>query len=164
MRKAHDEGRSASEVVRDFIDSYLAGQSKETRPMFLSLWKPAAAIGAASVAMMWAALAPAPSQATADLKSVFQMLDRNHDGVITVGEFMRDASDPRVEKMHHAHMNGTHAKEMGTAHTQMMEMHAKPSAQMLRSHFARMDANSNGSVTFAEFRAFHDEMKASHGH
>ena len=42
-------------------------------------------IGTASIAIMWAALAPSSTHATPDLKSVFQMLDRNHDGAITFG-------------------------------------------------------------------------------
>jgi len=163
MRKAQAEGRSASEVVRAFIDCYLAGQPKEARSMFMTLWKPAAAVGVASLALMWATVAPTPSQAAPDLKSVFQTLDRNHDGLITVDEFMRDASDPAVEKMHHAHTVHTRDRQMTAAHAQMMG-HGKASEQELRAHFAQLDANSDGSITFAEFKAFHDKIMAAHGH
>lgn len=166
MRQARAEGRSASEVVRGFIDSYLAGQPKEARSMFLTLWKPAAAIGAASLAIIWAALSPTPSQATPDLKSVFNMLDRNHDGVITIDEFVSDASDPAIEKMHHSHLrDGARAKQMGAVHVQAMQAtHAKPADQALRSHFAQLDTNTDGSVTFEEFKAYHDKMRRMHGH
>jgi hypothetical protein len=163
MNKAHSEGKSASEVIRESIDSYLASQPTEARSMLLTLWKPAAVIGAASLAFMSVALLPTPSQAQPDLKSVFHMLDRNHDGMITADEFIRDASDHEVQKMHHAHMAKGDAKQMGEMHGQMMQSaHGKPSDDSLRSHFAQLDANSDGSVTFAEFQAFHDKMKAAH--
>jgi Ca2+-binding EF-hand superfamily protein len=133
--------------------------------MFLTLWKPAAAIGAASIALVWTALSPAPTQAMPDLKSVFQMLDRNHDGVITMDEFQRDASDPAVEKMHHAHMSGADAKAMAASHDQMMSSaHSKPSEQSLKTHFTQIDANGDGSITYDEFKAFHERMRASHPH
>ena len=167
MRKAHAEGRSASEVVRSFIDSYVAGHPKEARSMLLTLWKPAAIVGAMSLTLMSVTFLPTASHAAPDLKSVFHILDRNHDGVISMSEFLRDASDPAVQKMHHEHMKDPAvAKQMGAMHEQMMKSaHGKASDQALRSHFAQMDANSDGSVTFAEFQAFHDRMKAAHsGH
>ena len=165
MDKAHGEGRSASAVIRESIHHYLVGQPKETRSMILTMLKPAAAIGAASLALMWTALAPAPTQATTNLKSAFQMLDRNRDGAITLQEFVTDSSDPAVVKMHHAHMTGAQGKQMASAHAQMMATaHAKPDEQELRSHFAQLDANSDGSISFSEFKAFHDKMKSAHGH
>ena len=165
MRKAHAEGRSASEVVRRSIDSYLAVQPKEARSMLIGLWKPVALAGAAMVAIVSAVITPAPSHAKPDLRSVFQMLDRNHDGSISLSEFVSDASDPNVEKMHHAHMKDAAAhKQMGAAHAQMMKAGGgKASATMLRSHFAQLDSNGDGSVTFSEFQAFHSKMQAEHG-
>lgn len=131
--------------------------------MLLTMWKPAALAGAAAVAFLGVALAPTPSQAHNDLRSVFQTLDRNHDGAITADEFVRDASDPEIRKMHHAHMAAGDAKQMGAMHAQMMHSaHGQSSDQMLRSHFAQLDANRDGRVTFAEFKAFHDKMKAAH--
>lgn len=165
MDKARAEGRSASEVIRESIDCYLARHPKEAGSMLLTLWKPVAAVGAASVAIMWAALSPAPSHANADLKSVFQMLDRNHDGVITIDEFLRDASDPAVERMHHAHLKQARGQgKVDAEHAQSMRsVHGKMTDQALRSHFAQLDANSDGSVTLEEFRAFHDRIGKSHG-
>lgn len=164
MDKAHAEGRSASEVIRESILSYLAGQPKETSSMLSILWKPAAVVGALSAALMSVTLLPSASHAQPDLKSVFQMLDRNHDGAITADEFVRDASDPAVQKMHHAHVAKDDAKQMGAAHAQMMQSaHGNPSDQAIRSHFAQLDANGDGSVTLGEFQAFHDKMKAAHG-
>lgn len=163
MRKAHAEGRSASEVVRMSIDSYLAVQPKEARSMFIGLWKPAALAGAAAIAIVSSAISPAPSHAKPDLRSVFQMLDRNRDGNISLSEFLRDATDPNVERMHHAHMAGEGPKGMAAAHAQMMKAGGKLSATMLRSHFAQLDSNRDGTVTFSEFLAFHSKMRAQHG-
>ena len=164
MSKARSEGKSASEVIRHSIDSYLAEQPTEARSMLLALWKPAALIGAGSLALVLASISATPSQAKPDLRSVFQMLDRNHDGAITINEFLRDASDPAIEKMHHAHLkNSAGHGAMGSMHAKMMRgAHDKGSDRMLRAHFAELDANSDGSVTFREFQAFHERMKASH--
>jgi len=157
MDKARAEGRSASEVIRQSIDSYLAEQRKEDRSMFVTLWKPAAAIGAASAAVLWAALTPSAVQAKPDLKAIFQAIDGDHNGAVSLDEFLRHSSDPAVVKAHHDHMS---AKEMA--------MHAKfhgkqPTEAMLRSHFTELDKNANGSVTFAAFKAFHDRMEGTHG-
>ena len=164
MNKARAEGMSASEVIRQSIDSYLAQQPKEARSMLFAMWKPAALIGAGSLALVLTSISATPSQAKPDLRSVFQMLDRNHDGAITINEFLRDASDPAIEKMHHAHMKaGAGNGGMTAMHGEMTRAaHDKPSDRALRAHFAELDANSDGSVTFKEFQAFHDRMKASH--
>jgi hypothetical protein len=166
MRKAHAEGRSASEVVRKLIDSYLSAHPKEARSMLIGFWKPAAVAGAAAIAIVSTAISPAPSHAKPDLRSVFQTLDRNRDGNISLSEFLRDASDPNVEKMHHAHMKGAGSNgQMTAAHAQMMKAgHGKAPGTMLRSHFAQLDANSDGSVSFGEFQAFHSKMESSHAH
>jgi predicted transcriptional regulator len=159
MEKARIEGRSASEVIRTSIDTYLAEQRKEDRSMFVTLWKPAAAIGAATIAILWTALAPTAVQARPDLKAIFQTLDGDRNGAVTLDEFLKHAADPAIAKAHHDHMSGmsegmaaTHAKFHGTQVTQ----------PMLRAHFAHLDANSDGSVTFAEFKAFHDKMEGVH--
>ena len=49
-------------------------------------------------------------------------------------------------------MAATHAKFSGKP----------PSEAMLRTHFTQLDANSDGSVTFAEFKASHDKMEGMH--
>jgi EF hand domain-containing protein len=170
MEKARIEGRSASEVIRTSIDTYLAEQRKEDRSMFVTLWKPAAAIGAATIAILWTALAPTAVQARPALKALFQTLDGDRNGAVTLDEFLKHAADPAIAKAHHDHMSGmsegmadhmsgmsegmaaTHAKFHGTQVTQ----------PMLRAHFAHLDANSDGSVTFAEFKAFHDKMEGVH--
>ena len=163
MEKAHAEGRSASEVIRSSIDSYLAGQPKESRSMLIPLWKPAAVAGAGALAFLWAAATPVPSQAKPNLKSIFETLDRNRDGKLTLDEFTRDASDPAVHKMHHAHMTGTEKSRFAPMHADMMKSaHEKSSDGAIRAHFAEIDANRDGNITYEEFRAFHDKMMKAH--
>jgi hypothetical protein len=160
MEKARIEGRSASEVIRESIATYLTQQRKEDRSMFVTLWKPAAAIGAASIAVLWSALAPSPVHAKPDLKAIFQSLDGDHNGAITLDEFLKHSSDPAIVRAHHAQMSGKD-KAMEAMHAKFHGKQATPA--MIRTHFAQIDANSNGSVTFAEFKAFHDRIEGGHG-
>jgi predicted transcriptional regulator len=159
IEKARTEGRSASEVIRASIDTYLAEQRKEDRSMFVTLWKPAAAIGAASIAILWTALAPTAVQARPDLKAIFQALDGDRSGSVTLDEFLKHAADPAIVKAHHAHTSGMD-KGMAAMHA---KFHGKQATEpMLRAHFAQLDRNSNGAVTFDEFKAFHDKMEGAH--
>ncbi len=159
MEKARMEGRSASAVIRASIDTYLAEQRKEDRSMFVTLWKPAAAIGAATIAILWTALAPTAVQARPDLKAIFQTLDGDRNGAVTLDEFLKHAADPAIVKAHHAYMSGM-GKGMAAMHA---KFHGKQATEpMIRTHFAQLDANSDGSVTFAEFKAFHDKMEGAH--
>ena len=159
MEKARIEGRSASEVIRESIDSYLAAQRKENRSMFVTLWKPVAAIGAASIAVLWTALASTAVHAGPDLKAIFQTLDSDRNGAISLDEFLKHSSDPLMVKAHHEHMSG---KGNGMAATHAKFSGKPPSEAMLRTHFTQLDANSDGSVTFAEFKASHDKMEGMH--
>ena len=81
-----------------------------------------------------------------------------------------------VKKMHEAHVNHPVGNQMAKLHAEMMadpnakahaEMmgnpNAKPSEQALRKHFDELDANSNGAVTFAEFKQMHASMMG-HSH
>ena len=77
MSKARAEGRTASEVIRQSIDFYLAIEPKEARSMLIALWKPAALIGAGPLALVLVSTSTTPSQANPDLKRVFETLDRN---------------------------------------------------------------------------------------
>ena len=127
--------------------------------MFVTLWKPAAAIGAASIAVLWTAIAPSVVHARPDLRVIFQAFDGDHDGAITLDEFLKHSSDPAIVRVHHANMPGMN-KDMAAMHAKFHGMQATPA--MIRIHFAQLDANSNGSVTYAEFKAFHDKMEGTH--
>ncbi len=80
MALCQDEGRSASEAVRSFIDRRLAAEAEETKSRRLVRWLVGASIAAAAGAMA------APSLAGAGPDAAFRKLDLNHDGVVAVSE------------------------------------------------------------------------------
>ena len=156
MRKAQGEGRSASDVVRQSIDSYLAARPKEARNMLVTtLWKPVALGGAAAIAIAWSGLATSPVAAAPNLALVFAELDLNHDGAVSMDEFLAHRIDPATAKKMHAEM-GRHVAMMHGEGSN----HQRPSESELRDHFGKADANRDGSLTLAEIRAFHDTMVA----
>lgn len=130
--------------------------------MFMTLWKPAAAMTAGALAILWTAFAPSVVHAKPDLKAVFQAIDRNSDGAITADEFAQHPSNAAMQKLHAAHQNGMHAAMAAMHGGNAQGAHEKPSEETLRAHFAKIDVDSNGSVSFAEFQAFHDQMMAAH--
>jgi hypothetical protein len=81
MARCRDEGRSASEAVRGFIERELAPPAAAPRPRLLPRLVAgvllAAAVGAAA----------APTLAHPNSAAEFSRLDRNHDGVLTLDEF-----------------------------------------------------------------------------
>ena len=85
MARCRDEGRSASEAVRGYIEGQLDAAPKPA-PRRTTPWRLIA--GAAIVAAMGAAAVP--SLARPGLNAAeFAALDRNHDGVLTYAEFQR---------------------------------------------------------------------------
>jgi hypothetical protein len=85
MARCRDEGRSASEALRAFIDGQLE-TAKPAPPRRATPWRLIA--GAAIVAAMGAAAVP--SLARPGLNAAeFAALDANHDGVLTYAEFQR---------------------------------------------------------------------------
>ena len=84
MARCRDEGRSASEALRAFIDGQL--DAPKPAPRRATPWRLIA--GAAIVAAMGAAAVP--SLARPGLNAAeFTRLDANHDGVLTYAEFQR---------------------------------------------------------------------------
>jgi Ca2+-binding EF-hand superfamily protein len=93
-------GRTASDVVREQIEGFIAGQAapvaepaQDAKPAanilaFIpkSARKPGLVLGAAS-ALGLAAFLALPSAAAPDLKSAFTRMDANKDGVLTADEF-----------------------------------------------------------------------------
>ena len=82
MARCRDEGRSASEAVRHFIDGHIDGRGAQrgrTSSRLIAGALIAAAVGAIAL----------PSLARPSLRADFDRLDANHDGVITAAEFAR---------------------------------------------------------------------------
>src|SRR5690349_17533438 len=162
MRKAKSEGRSASEVIRNSIDAYLADRSKEKPNMLIAAWKPAAFAGAAAIAIVWTALAPAPLAAGPDLRVAFDHFDTNKDGAVTLAEFRAGHDEDRMF-VHSGKAPGHSAPFIMPLH------HAVPIGSVgspvpesfLKSEFAKEDRDHNGRVDFAEFKGFHVAMMAA---
>jgi Ca2+-binding EF-hand superfamily protein len=160
MRKAQAEGRSASEIIRQSIDAYLADRAKEKPNMLITAWKPIAVVGAAAAAILWTALAPAPLAAGPDLHAAFNTFDRNKDGTVTLEEFRAGHADDRLF-VHSGTKAGhdQHAFMIPLHHDAKAFENGMPvPAAMLKAEFAKEDTNHNGSVDFAEFKQFHVAM------
>lgn len=162
MRKAQQEGRSTSDVVREFIDVYVAEKPQEARSMIFALWKPATAIGAASVAALVAVVTPTQLHAKPDLGAIFKSLDRDANGALTLDEFQRHTASPEVQKAHRAHV-AAGGKGKGEAHALAGHAsHAASSPENMRAHFAKLDSNSDGSITLDEIEYHHRQMEQAH--
>lgn len=94
LTACREDGTTASEVVRTSIDTYLESGRPAPQPetgnvlamIPKPLRRPRLALGAAG-AIGLVAMVALPSAAAPDLRSAFQRLDTNHDGVISVDEF-----------------------------------------------------------------------------
>ena len=82
MARCRDDGHSASEAVRGFIEDQIEGR---TRSMRWRAWQFAVA---AAAGLALGAVA-APSLAKASGQTAFEQLDRNGDGVLTQAEYGR---------------------------------------------------------------------------
>lgn len=162
MRKAHAEGRSASDVVRTCIADYLDGDGKEGPSMLSLMWKPVAAASAVGIFILWSALAPAPLNAGPDLKAAFEHLDQDHDNAVSLSEFL--GRNPDMMFVNKAQEPG----DAAAAKTFMLPIRrelpaplpgaVKPPKDMLQGEFAREDRDGNGRVTYAEFEAYHRQI------
>lgn len=91
MARCQDQGRTASEAVRRFIDAEIAG-SEPRRPR-VSLWQALAAalaglaIGAVAAPSLAQTSPGHSAHAQNDPRAAFDRLDRNHDGVVSYAEF-----------------------------------------------------------------------------
>ena len=158
MRKAQGEGRSASEVIRQSIDTYLADGPKEKPNMLITAWKPIAVAGAAALAA-WTALAPAPLTAGPDLRAAFDSFDVNKDGTVTIDEFLQRHAGDRMF-VHSGKARGHSAPFMMPLHHRAAppkDGTAVPD-ELLKTEFAKQDKDRSGSVDFEEFKSFHVAM------
>jgi EF hand domain-containing protein len=84
MARCRDEGRSASEALRGFIDGHLEDRLKDRSPARRSGHLIAGALIAAAVGAI-----ALPSLAHPSLRADFDRLDVNGDGAISLAEFTR---------------------------------------------------------------------------
>lgn len=96
MARCRQDGRSASDALRGFIDGYLEPTPVEASRSPNRPWR--LVIAGAVAAGLAATVAPAlarPTPAIVHTEAEFQRLDRDHDGKLTLVEFKRLARDKR---------------------------------------------------------------------
>ena len=168
MARCREEGRSASEVVREFIDGYLARPSiqPERRKIMSNLFQPslmAAAFAAAAVAL----LGPTAGRAGPDLRQTFRAIDRNGDQTISLAEFLEHSKQNiMVSRLAPAGADAPGAPG-ARPFTLMLPLHSgarphvvdgdPPPPEFVRARFAELDAGRDGAISFAEFEAHHQE-------
>jgi hypothetical protein len=129
MVRCRNEGRSASEALRGYIEQAVATPRQPNRHL---RW---AAVGLAAVSLGAVA---APSLARPSLPAQFARLDANHDGRLSFAEFERGAS---VQI----------ALGPGAAHA----LTPADRQSLLREEFDRIDANRDGEIALDEFRRYY---------
>jgi hypothetical protein len=85
MERCRRERRTVSEAIRLFIDEQLT-PPRGMRRRASSSWRIVAA-GLIGAALGVGAAAPSLAHGTASTRAAFDRLDRNHDGVVSYGEF-----------------------------------------------------------------------------
>lgn len=128
MARCRDQGVSASEALRAFIDGEITAPARSPRLHWAAVALAALAIGAVA----------APSLARPSLPARFARLDADHDGQLSFVEFERGAG-----------VQLTLAGE---------DRALSPSADreaLLRREFARMDLNGDGEIALDEFRRWY---------
>jgi hypothetical protein len=143
MDQCHAQGRTASDVVRGFVEAHLAKEPAE--PAALRLWfRPVAAAGmlAALMVAMPVAVASGP-----DLRPSFAVIDRNHDGLLTPDEYGARPQPPGRECGEH-HVLALPLRDGAIPHARGMRPFAIGAADF---SFAGADANKDGKVSFPEY-------------
>jgi hypothetical protein len=128
MDRCRRRGRSASDVLRAFIDQELAQPRR--RPARSLRW---AAVGVAALGL--GAIA-APSLARPSLPAQFARLDADHDGRLSLAEFQGGA---------------TVQIAVGPGAVRR----AADPADLIRHEFFRVDANRDGEIALDEFRRYY---------
>jgi antitoxin component of RelBE/YafQ-DinJ toxin-antitoxin module len=149
MDACRQNGTSASAALRTFIERYVHSASrapiqwKEELQMMIkrTSLRTGAAVGAAAVAVMTgvvATLFATPAKAGTDplLAAVYDWMDANHDGKVTLAEFLSPArSEP-----------------LGSIGV-VVDTKTRPANEAPKALFARLDKNQDGSISLAELSA-----------
>ena len=144
MARCREDGRSASEALRGFIEGRLddpSGPASPTlKPVVRGSRRRLHMIAGAVIAALVGAAA-LPTLARPSLRSEFERLDANGDGDVTLEELSRGASvDIRFS------VGGTGPKRGDAA------LDAQVRSLLLRAEFRRIDADGDGKISFEEYR------------
>ena len=87
MARCRDDGRTASEAVRAFVDREVETGAERSRRFRLRGWQ--ALVAALAGLAVGAVAAPSLADPASMSRAVFDRMDRNHDGVLSFAEFHR---------------------------------------------------------------------------
>ncbi|MDB5429888.1 MAG: hypothetical protein JWP35_1004 [Caulobacter sp.] len=150
MARCQDEGRSASEALRLFIEQHLDGQPAAKVPARWSRKSVRLAAGAL-VALAVGAVA-LPSLARSNPQVGFERLDLNGDRRITAAEFSQGVA---------VDAGFTSPSAQSERITLSAATDAESRDLLLALAFRRMDADRDGAINFDEYRA-HLSAPATH--
>lgn len=130
MSKASFEGRTASEILRHSIASYLSG---EPRGSSRSPWKHAAAFAAAGITLLFAYSISSPAVAV--------------DGRVVQAVKARAAYDRSTDKLERQKLAKEFAKEFAR-----MRVMPVPGRQGIHETFANLDFDRDGRLNLSEYQ------------
>ena len=136
MARCRSDNRSASEALRAFIEASVEGPAPARS-------KAPVRLAAAGVALLAFGAMAAPSLAHPSLPAQFARLDANHDGQLSPEEFGGAAS----LKIAVSVGAGDHLAD-GALDAGLRD-------RLIRREFDRIDADRNGGISLAEFRAYY---------
>jgi hypothetical protein len=144
MDQCRAEGRTASDVVRGFVETRIAGE-QAGRPASRRWLRPVVAagmIGALGLAM------PAAVTAAPDFRPGFAAVDRNHDGILTPDEY---GTEPQPV----LHCGEHQAMALPLRRASAPEIRGiRPFAVAAADFsFADTDSNHDGKVSLGEYAA-----------
>ncbi len=158
LARCQSEGRSASEVLRTFIDEHLARPlSQKDFKMIVRSPFTYAGLATAVVIGGVVALSAPPSRAEPDFAAIYKTMDRDGDGRLSVAEFSGTTGDPGPTapgpNQGRATLSATFSEinTNGDDGVSLAEFVAFNRASITR-RFLALDANSDGKVTLAELQ------------
>jgi Ca2+-binding EF-hand superfamily protein len=153
MARARVRGKTASELLREFIESYLQETDpwKEKRKMLRKLTMRGTMASLATVVTLQLVL-PVAASATPDLQALFERLDTDQNDQLSEEEFSARGSGG-----YHSAVQGLH---LGDVIPMVIAIHfgvemseSDMKREDLREAFMSHDHNSDGNVTFGEFES-----------
>jgi Ca2+-binding EF-hand superfamily protein len=163
MSKARDEGRTASDVLRAFVDSYaVASEAAGARKRLRRSLKLASMAAIAATGVAFYALTPTAVAAAPELEAMFVALDGNQDGALSREEFVDRRGAGVVLLRTDNHLTASRQTDLRFTVPFDTDRPTRLSqddlAEMLDDAFAEQDGDRNGVVTFGEWETHHLAM------
>lgn len=151
MRRCETENRAASDLIRDFIEGYLAGPVEiltSEKAVMIRRTFIYPALAAAGLFGAVVVLSPATSQATS-LRQDFAAMDADKDGFVVVSEYKRP-DDGVTYSMSKTPTASASSPPSGWSHTVGVTRVDKNDGAA--ETFARLDSDGDHKLSFEEYR------------